>query len=341
MTTSCKCSLCSSIISKLQELGYDQDDIKNQSGDNRWVALAKRPRDLTPRSVFMSFLTCLFKLSYFIFQITVWKAIRPKLEALVAEEVARASGRRSYLRKAEFAAVWSKYVLDAPPEDRDLMPKFSDACNLSSLKSMLAEDDWRISPSEERLLAINDALIADIAEYKWRIQAALVKALLANRSVIQDGVECTEPHSNTVDQNADLSLLKRAHTFLRCNRCRTYLPYPQIFSHHHIRSTSSFTPWELSEMCPPAEVKCTAILLLHKLGFPDDTSHVTMAELGEQLMCLCGYPTRMSFVALVRNLSVLIVLYIDRYRCNIFLRRMQNTSDSKGGGVWCGSESSF
>lgn len=43
-----------SIISKFRELGYDEDVINSQLYDERWLTLARQPRELTPRSSLIS-----------------------------------------------------------------------------------------------------------------------------------------------------------------------------------------------------------------------------------------------------------------------------------------------
>lgn len=199
-------------------------------------------------------------------------------------------------------------MLENPSEDdRNLMPRHLNASELYSVRGMLAEDEWRIPPSRERLLAIKDPLVADIEDYKRKIQIGLIKVLTNPPVADKHSTEYIQPNSQ--DEHVDVGLLQRAHTFFQCTcdwNCKTVLPYPQIFSHSHIQTSRSFTPWTLNSMRPPPEIKETAILLLRKLGFPEDTSHVTMSDLGERLMCLCGCPTQMNFVALVRHCILLL-----------------------------------
>jgi hypothetical protein len=272
------------------ELGYDTNDFPSHY-EPGWFSLVDQPRELTPRSPFIFF--TLFSL-ILNFLCTVWKAIRPKLEMLIAEEkesrLKWARDRRLVIRKAELKPFWESLVTDIrDSQERNHLPPFSDFCELITVAAMLVEDDARTAVTEERFLARKDAILADIKEYQIRIKRELVKLHLAHASV---GTENQDTTTNEGEE-IDLSIIDRATTLFKCGgswHCKALLPYPDIFEHEHLKELATISSFALGRLPSGVKVQHMAALLLKALGIPEDTSATTLAELKGRFLCLCGHP---------------------------------------------------
>lgn len=234
---------------------------------------------------------------------TVWKVIRPKLEASIEEEKKRRlkekREERLVIRRSEFRPFWGAFATKMPSGLEKPLPTFSDACNLPTVVGMLADNDAYTTVTEERFLSREDAIISDIAEYQTNIKRELVKLLVERRMIDVD----TQDGSNTEEVN--LSVLDRATTLFKCCRifdCRTLLPYPDIFEHAHVKELTTFSGriWNLQ----PAglDIKSTIVVLLKALGLPEYAPATAIDDLNGRLVCLCGHPRYrkpMDFGALV------------------------------------------
>ncbi|KIM79363.1 hypothetical protein PILCRDRAFT_823618 [Piloderma croceum F 1598] len=261
----------SSIKEKLIELGYDASDFPS-TYEHRWYSIMNQPRELTPR---------------------IWKAIRPKLEALIAEEkenrAKRARDHRLVTRKAEVRPFWASFIADIrTSQAREVMPTFFGACELPTIAAMLLDNDAHTIITEERFLAQKEAILADIIEYQIKIKRELVKCFPSQGTASTDKQNTTAGIEN---EEMDLSILDRATTLFRCSDswyCKTLLPYPDIFEHHHVKDSTPFSPAALLRLQPGANVESTAVLLLNALGLPEDTSVTALDDV--RLICNCGHP---------------------------------------------------
>jgi hypothetical protein len=267
-------------------LGYDSKDFPSHY-DSGWYSLVNQPRELTPRSLFV-YPACQHRIKPCFL---VWKIIRPKLEALIAEERVKkqilARDRRLTLRKAEFKPLWKSLVADIRNGQcqNSVFPTFSDACELNTVAEMLADDDVKTTVTEERVLVRKDAIIANIGEYRTRIERQLVKQFVSQQ------------HSHYVitvseDEELDLSILDRATTLFKCGSwyCKAILPYPDIFEHEHFKEVATLSSYALARLNTEPKVKSTAIMLLKALGLPEDTPATALVDLDRRLTCLCGHP---------------------------------------------------
>jgi hypothetical protein len=224
----------------------------------------------------------------------VWKIIRPKLEALIEEEKERrlklARDQRLTVRQAEFKPLWESLVADIRSTlNRNLIPPFSDACQLATVAEMLTEDEACTSVTEERILTRKDAIMINISEYQTKIKRELLKSSVSQPLF---GTNSQPAVAVGEGEEVDLSILDRAATLFRCGSwyCKTLLPYPDIFEHDHIKELTTITPSKLGRMRPETTVKLMANLLLKTLGLPEDAPATALFDPNMRLKCLCGHP---------------------------------------------------
>jgi hypothetical protein len=202
-----------------------------------------------------------------------------------------ARAQRLTVRQAEFKPLWESLVADIrSAQDRNLMPTFADACKLTTVAEMLADNDTHTTVTEERLLARKDAILADIAEYQTAIKCELVRRCLSQPTTGTSGQDAT---AVSEPEDLDFTILDRATTLFKCTvfwHCKTLLPYPEIFEHQHVKALETIHPFMLSRLQPTAKVKPIAILLLKTLGLPEDTPATALVDLNRRLICSCGHP---------------------------------------------------
>jgi hypothetical protein len=225
----------------------------------------------------------------------VWKAIRPKLEALIAEEkenrAESARSQRLMMRRAEVKPFWASFIADIrTSQAREVMPTFFDASELPTIAAMMLDNDAHTTITEERFLAQTEAILADIIEYQIKIKRELVKRFPSQETASTDKQNATAGIEN---EEVDLSILDRATTLFKCSNswCKTFLPYPDIFEHEHVQEFMGFSPAALFRLQPNANVEPTAVLLLNALGLPVDTSVAALNDMNGRLICNCGHPT--------------------------------------------------
>jgi len=167
------------------------------------------------------------------------------------------------------------------------MPTFFDACELPTIAAMLLDNDAHTTITEERFLTQKEVILTDIIGYQIKIKRELVKRFLSQKAVGMDKQSTTASIEN---EEMDLSILDRATTLFGCWFCKTLLPYPDIFEHHHVKEFTAFSPAILFRLQPRANVEPTAVLLLNALGLPEDTSVAALDDVNGQLICNCGHP---------------------------------------------------
>ncbi|GJE93546.1 hypothetical protein PsYK624_097050 [Phanerochaete sordida] len=157
------------IEEKLFSIGYTEADLIDLESwappgtVHSWKALVRQPHPLTPR---------------------IWKNIRPRLEALLAEAKAERErdeqrDRRS-VREAELRDVYAEFLQDAPTADGPL-PCATDAAQLPAVRALLDEDGARVPVTAGRLQAVLSALQEAARAHRAQLAQA-VWAHLAERA---------------------------------------------------------------------------------------------------------------------------------------------------------------
>jgi len=210
------------------------------------------------------------------------------IEAEKATRLEAARVDRLSIRAIEFKPFWDSLVTEiSSTQEQIVIPPFVDARELPTVAEMLAEDNAHKTVTEERFLAIKDAILVDVFEYQTRLKHRLVQYIIST-------VDISVAAQDSKTEEMDLSILARASTLFRCPgswTCKALLPYPDIFFHQHVRDTlKTFVSYGLSRLRPPIKVTPTAIQILKALGLPEDTPAIALNDLNGRFMCLCGHP---------------------------------------------------
>ncbi|KAI0327467.1 hypothetical protein GY45DRAFT_1308667 [Cubamyces sp. BRFM 1775] len=262
------------IVSKLFDLGFTQDDFPNSS---EWSKLVEQPVELTER---------------------IWKNIRPKLEALIAEErdmAAKAAlDERAQARMAQIVLCYIDFVEQLPEVQRTMMPNAIDSTRLASLVTLSRRDDAHGDVSLEDFLALVHQVLQDARMYADRARELA-------REFILDGVgfkDDTEAWKAELALLSTPQLLMRHYALFGCLQpfCPGYFTLEEM--HAHWRVTHPELEWGVRTESHRFLVKCDGEYalggeILDAVGLPRDTSIGILTELIQsgRLYCSCGDPS--------------------------------------------------
>ncbi|KAM5540102.1 hypothetical protein V8D89_006242 [Ganoderma adspersum] len=201
----------STIIERLQELGYSEDDFPDD--EQPWEELMNQAVPLTDR---------------------IWNDLLPELEeqlALENERRAQEAFEERVNDRLDLIVTWYDEYIEENLSDAELnlMPNVFDARRLPSLVALAQSDDAQGDLSREAFLELTEDVLADAEKYKRRAQRELA-----------DILRCDSACWDLADVPAD-DLLQRYCAYFECycssyrhdsvvDGC-TYLTYEQLHAH--------------------------------------------------------------------------------------------------------------
>lgn len=247
---------------------------------------------------------------------TVWKTVRPKLEALIKqkhEDDGHAEFEaRLKERYAEFQPIYEEFIrLVLPDHVRDFAPNWTDACRLPCIVELASSDGAFPRVTFERVAAIDVRLRTEVLDSICQIKRHLVEMLHREHCRVHPRDAQPMPHLGTEQVDAELA---KATSLFVCHRCPLQTaasasqicvhwrtehpelkwndawPIDEMFDRRRKRSEwPKLLPWVCAMPGGPSCAKDALVAL----GIPDDTSYIALDDVVRQgtLLCLCGSPT--------------------------------------------------
>ncbi|KAM5540116.1 hypothetical protein V8D89_006256, partial [Ganoderma adspersum] len=161
------------IIARLQELGYTEDEFPEDEQAAAWEKLVNQPKPLTDR---------------------IWNNLLPKLEELLSLEQYRRTQEAFEERvddRLDLIVLWyDEYIEEnLTDSERRLMPNLCDARELPNLLALAQSNDAQGELSRDAFLALTEGVLADTEEYKARTKRELVDILCRHSACRTLGLE--------------------------------------------------------------------------------------------------------------------------------------------------------
>ncbi|GBE87275.1 hypothetical protein SCP_1005220 [Sparassis crispa] len=281
-----------SVLEKLQELGYTEQDFPNTS---EWTKALDQPRELSTR---------------------VWNGLRPKLIAMIEQEKddrARIAFEGKVTERSGEICVYYTAYLDANMDEETLklMPNPADFVKLPSMVALSTRNRADIPISQTDFESKESSMLADIEQYQLRVERDLA-AMLEQEHNLSEPPVSELPRSTASDHT---SVLVHASAFFRCNECADdddhSPPLLYVDVHDHFRTAHPDVSWNASAWPPrplnrrkrtweartpwvSAVPGITMLVrdMLDTLGLPWETPGALLDHLVQagQLWCVCGDP---------------------------------------------------
>ncbi|KAF8503939.1 hypothetical protein BU17DRAFT_101596 [Hysterangium stoloniferum] len=202
----------SEIYTKLNELGYNEEDFPNTRA---WHKLTEQPKELTSRT---------------------WKTLRPKLEDILQEfkkqrdETARKT--REARRRLELATYISQLLQEREDTNRQLYMNLQDAFALPTAESLITDEDDEQGITVEKWEANKIQIITEMDDYAERIRVEL-KELISHSQLrppsLVDGFVMNPLKASDIDD----TFLASPSTQFECSVCDKSVQYPGMLKHAH------------------------------------------------------------------------------------------------------------
>ncbi|KAL6299840.1 hypothetical protein BKA93DRAFT_804704 [Sparassis latifolia] len=281
-----------SVLEKLQELGYTEQDFPNT---NEWTKALDQPRELSTR---------------------VWNGLRSKLIAMIEQEKddrARIAFEGKVTERSGEICVYYTAYLDANMDEETLklMPNPADFVKLPSMVALSTRNRADIPISQTDFESKESSMLADIEQYQLRVERDLA-AMLEQEHNLSEPPVSELPRSTASDHT---SVLVHASAFFRCNECADdddhSPPLLYVDVHDHFRTVHPDVSWNASAWPPrplnrrkrtweartpwvSAVPGITTLVrdMLDTLGLPWETPGALLDHLVQagRLWCVCGDP---------------------------------------------------
>ncbi|KAH9884934.1 hypothetical protein C8Q73DRAFT_796049 [Cubamyces lactineus] len=279
------------MLRKLEALGYSGADYPD---NDAWKKILDQPRRLTDR---------------------IWKAARPKLEALIKQkhEDDRQAEFEARLKEryVEFRPIYEEFVHAVVPQHlRDFAPNWTDACRLPCIVELASSDGGFPRVTFDRVAAIDARLATEVLDSIYQIKRDLVEMLHREHCRVHPRDAQPMPHLEMEQVDAELA---KATSLFVCHRCPLQIaasasqiclhwrtehpelkwndgwPIKEIFDRRRRRSEwPEPRPWVCAMPYGPSLAKRA----LDTFGLPEDTPFALLDDLARQgrLVCLCRSP---------------------------------------------------